>query len=224
MKSLYSLLILVFILQGCASFKGTISNEDKISKSGENKTSSDSTAKSLTALNESVKTQLDEQKQLNEQKNVQTKVVEENATIHQAGASVANGKRGDGATSISQMVRHGRIKATGTYFYGSDSIYMQLTIGDTVINIHKKITLTDDQSKVQSKTNTNNTTQLAMNNTTSTAIENKAASDTKSSNKLDIKTKASFSASIGISNWWPVIIALIIGLSIGIPLGRKSKN
>ena len=140
------------------------------------------------------------------------------------GGISSEGIKGDGATSISQMVTRGRITAISTYFYKNDSISTKLIVGDTIINIHRKTTIVDDKSNVQSESDIHNTSQSAINNSSSISTETQSAASSSREKKTTNIVKVSFGAAIGISNWWPVIIALILGLSIGIGLGRKSKK
>jgi len=226
MKTLVTILFIapIAIISGCASIKGSISNAHKSDITATVESSSIKKADSLKSENASLKTQLDQEKQLNEQKDVQLKTIEENADYTIAGGTSSEGAKGDGASSISQMVVRGRITAISTYFYKNDSISTRLIVGDTVINIHRKVTISDDKSKIQSESDVHANSQSSVSNSSSVATESKTTASSSRDKKTADTVKLSFGASIGISNWWPVIIALILGLSIGIGLGRKSKK
>lgn len=223
-KIIVYLLIMVAFLQGCASMKGSVLHSSKVSVKTESKVNSDSTLQSILTTNKELQTQLNTQKYLNEQKNVQSQVIEEDASVNEKGSSLILGTKGDSGTFISQIISRGRITAIGTYSYNDDSIFVELIVGDTIINIHRKTTTTTDKSNFKSEASVSSNIRKAESNSALIASESKIVSEIKSDEKVNTKTKASFSASIGISNWLPVIIALLIGLSAGIVLGRKSKK
>jgi len=221
----YTILLIVWIafFMGCASLKGNVSVDSKTDKQTEKKTDTDSSFGEIHLIDQHIQENRNYFDHFNNDRNFYTKTIEEYGTYKEPGGSDVKGHTGDGATSIWQTVRRGRITATGMYFYKNDSISVKLVVRDTTFSINRKITTSQDLSKIESESSLNTAKKVLYDSSSSDNTKISRSSDTKVSKKADVAVKASFSTAIGISNWWPVIIALIIGLSAGIPLGRKSK-
>jgi hypothetical protein len=225
MKNLILFIALTAIITGCASIKGSISNAHKSDVAVKVDSSSIKSTNALKAENASLQAELNAEKWRSEQKDIQVRTIEENAAYVLQGGTTSGGVKGDRrADVIIKTINRGRIKSVATYYAKGDSLNVVLIVRDTIINIHRKETIASDKSNINTESHLHTNSQGSVNNTSSVVTESKSTASSSRDKKTSDTVKLSFGASIGISNWWPVIIALIVGLSIGIILGRKSKK
>ncbi len=207
---------ITILLSGCASLKSSV----KAASKTEQKTDNSVTKDSLSSIISNLQFEKSLFERMNEQRNIHTKTLEDKiAVLLSGGERLDTVYLQDPAKPISSVIKRGRIKAIATYTPMTKRLIMKLDVADTVI--YGSHTETDNLDLSHRESERRMDSISKENTDLKNAVQ--SYSRMRSDSKSDKSIIASFSTKIGISNWFPVIIALISGLVIGKFLFKTKK-